>query len=173
MPLIDERVFATFEDGSFLSFAQGKKDRWCVYYTTINPDMPPKPLLDSQYFQYLRIFANQYGRDLVYRDFVSIYDKTTDIPDDAMVEDIQHIAEHYPNDRLRVAKVFTTLYMAMVAEFYYVTSAGQPSRLTKRVKRLGVHQSLFCPEMTVQEIANFSKRKCFIELNTICQQYGF
>ncbi len=171
MPLVDERVIATFADGSYLSFAQGRKDRWCVYYTA--PPAAPIPLLDVQYFQILHELAQAYGADFVYADFVSVYDITTADVDNSVVLYIQNtIAGHYPNDILRAAKVFTTLYMAMVAEFHYVSAWGTPSRLTKRVKRLGVYQVLYT-DMSVEEAANYSRGGNFHDLNNLCQEYGF
>lgn len=171
MPLVDERVISTFADNSYLSYAQGSKDRWCVYYTA--PPNPPIPLLDRQYFQILLELAEEYGAEPVYADFVSIYDRTTDEVDELVLADIQGtVAAHYPNDLLRAAKVFTTLYMAMVSEFYYITPSGRPSRLQKRVKRLGVYQILFT-DMTVEQAANYSKGQNYNTLNTLCLQYGF
>ncbi len=171
MPLIEERQYTTFDDGTTLSFAKGKKDLWCVYYYT--PTTRPVSPRDQDYFQELLDLANKYGNDYVYEDFVDVYDHTDRNVNPAMAQYIIDLAnKRYPDESLAVAKLFTILYMAMVAEYYYVNRYGRPSRLKKRTKRLGVHQILM-EGMSVIDAKEYSKGRNFAELDALCRRYGF
>ena len=172
MPLQNERVFTTLEDGTILSYARGYKDDWCVYYYV--GDETPIPPRDQDYFNELLELGDTYGREYVYEDFVKIYEKTDNNPNTKMVEFIQALVkERYPKEEYhRIVKLFVIYYMAMVAEYYYVNRFRRPSRLNKRTKRLGVYQILF-GGLTVLQAKDFSKGKSFGELDALCQQYGF
>lgn len=172
MPLVNERVFTILEDGTTLSYADGYKDSWCVYYYT--PETEPVRPPDLEYFNELLALAEKHGREYVYDDFVKVYDRTDDKPNPKMVDFIKGLVkERYaPDEYLAVVKLFTILYMAMVAEYYYVNSAGRPSRLKKRTKRLGIYQFLF-GGLTVELAKEYSKGRSFAELDELCRQYGF
>ena len=172
MPLINERVFTVLEDGTTLSYAKGSKDNWCVYYyaENVNPVAPG----DQDYFNELLNLAQIHGHEYVYQDFVKIYDQTDRDPNPEMVEYIKNLVrERYSQEEyMSVVKLFIILYMAMVAEYYYKTKFGRPSRLQKRTKRLGVYQFLF-GGLTVLQAKEYSKGRSFDELDALCQQYGF
>ena len=122
----------------------------------------------------LLALAEKHGREYVYDDFVKVYDHTDDKPNPKMVDFIKGLVkERYaPDEYLAVVKLFTILYMAMVAEYYYVNRAGRPSRLKKRTKRLGIYQFLF-GGLTVEQAKEYSKGRSFAELDELCRQYGF
>ena len=105
---------------------------------------------------------------------MNIYDQTDENLNPEMVEYIKALVrERYSQEEyLSVVKLFIILYMAMVAEYYYVNRYGRPSRLTKRTKRLGVYQFLY-GGLTVLEAKEYSKGRRFAELDALCQQYGF
>lgn len=172
MPLVNERVFTILEDGTTLSYAKGYKDMWCVYsYVGDNTPVAPR---DQDYFNELLALADKHGHEYVYEDFVRIYDRTNENPEPEMVGFIKSLVrERYTDEEyMAVVKLFIIYYMAMVAEYYYVNRFGQPSRLTKRTKRLGVYQFLF-GGLTVLEAKEFSKGKRFSELDALCNKYGF
>ena len=90
--------------------------------------------LDTHYFEELYHLANKYGNDKVYKDFVSIYDITGKNIDEKILQKITNIAQTYSlEDILDVDKLFTTLYMAMVAEENY-----PDTKLGRKIKRLGI-----------------------------------
>lgn len=169
MPLKNERPFTEFENGARLFYAQGNWDDWAVYYSA--PGIKPYKPQDKEYFNDILLLANTYGTEYVYEDFVRIFEKTTREIDYSMADFIKQIAKDKYNaeDVTGVAILFTTLYMAMVSEYYY---HGKPSKINKRIKRLGVYQILY-KGMSVGDAANFSKGKDFSELDALCKQYGF
>lgn len=102
-----------FEDGSHLEYDRGVFDSWCVYL--VQNDGARRPPLDVDYFNQLKELGVTYGNHRVYEDFVSIYDVTTRDINGAVLDRITLLANAYENS-IEVDKLFTTLYMAMVAE---------------------------------------------------------
>ena len=65
-----------FQDGSYLEYAAGNFDQWCVYM--VNPSKNfRRPPLDVDYFGFLREQAKIFGSQKIYDDFVSIYNLTS------------------------------------------------------------------------------------------------
>lgn len=159
------KIVKIFKDGSYLEYAQGSFDSWCVYLTRPNQlKYPPK---DYQYFERLREYGNKYGLDRIYNDFVAIYSLTTANLDDSVFFKIEEISSAYGDDCIDIAIDFSILYMGMVAE-----ENKEFSRLGKKIKRLGVHQVLM-EHMPSDEAANFSRGKKWRELSMLCQTKGF
>lgn len=143
-------VTRTFSDGSFLEFAPGKFDDWCVYLTRPNQERyAPR---DEIYFYDLLQFGNVHGAKNIYDDFVSIYERANTDLDEAVFDFIHSIASKYEDDSLEIEILYAILYMGMVAE-----NNKKNTVLKKRVKRLGVHQVLL-EGMRPREAANYSKK---------------
>ena len=68
-------IVKTFSDGSYLEYAEGSFDNWCVYM--VNPArnfrQPPR---DVHYFGFLQKQSQTFGSEKIYTDFVSIYNLT-------------------------------------------------------------------------------------------------
>ena len=168
--LEDKRNFIYFRDGSKMFHASGKFDSWCVYYE--EPNKEPVALLDKGYFKVLNFLKEKYNGEKIYKDFVKIYDLvTTDFNQD-VISTIQEISQTYGIHQLRAEKMFTVLYMAMVSEFHWVSRAGKPTVLNKRLKRLGVYQIVML-NYTPTDAANYSRHKSIPELREECERYGF
>ena len=154
-----------FSDGSYLEYARGSFDEWCVYLSRPNTERyAPR---DYQYFQRLVNYASKYGKDAIYQDFVSIYNKTTKDLDNSTIQYIKDMTSKYGADALNIAIDFTIIYMGMIAE-----ENKENAILGKRVKRLGVYQTIY-DELSPDEAANFSRGKKWRELDAICRGRGF
>jgi hypothetical protein len=159
-----------FNDGSFLEYAQGKFDAWCVYYTdSLGVRKPP---LDSEYFEDLIKLSNKYGSPKVYSDFVTVYEFVRlkkVISDDGHLI-INNLLEAYDlDDKVKVDVLLTILYSAMVAE-----EKKENTKLGAKIKRLGVHQILIDnPPLAVSIAANYSRGMGWREIENDCRIRGF
>lgn len=158
------RHIKTFSDGTSLEYDRGNFDHWCVYHRT--PGLGRRAPYDVEYFDALRVLARSHSADRVYADFVGVYEKTTADLDGALLAHIEQVAEGYGPDRHRFDLTMTTIYAAMVAE----ERRGLP--LGKKVKRLGIHQTLH-EGLAPNVAANFSKGKRAAELSALCRSKGF
>lgn len=154
-----------FADGSFLEYDRGQFDDWCVYLT--RPNVGRYAPRDFQYFQRLQQFAEQYGSQSLYNDFVAIYNKTSKAMDNSMFEFIVDLCQKYDEDSLTIAIDFSIIYMGMVAE-----ENKAFTKLGKRIKRLGVYQTLM-ENISYSDAANFSRGRKWRELDAICKERGF
>ena len=142
----------SFVDGSFLEYDSGNFDNWCVYLT--RPTAPHKAPRDVDYFYELKQYAQKYGVQKVYGDFVKIYNFTGKNIEMYELSMITKIAASYNKDAVEMDIIFSVLYMAMIAE-----EQRKYTRLGKRIKRLGIHMLLlencsviFCPFFTRQKM---------------------
>lgn len=69
-------VVKNFSDGTVIEIDRGRFDDWCIYITGTCNRHAPK---DVAYFTVVRGFGKRYGVDKVYADFISVYDKTSQI----------------------------------------------------------------------------------------------
>ena len=93
-------IVKRFEDGSYLEYAKGSFDDWCVYM--VDPKvMFRRPPRDTHYFDFLQRQAETFGADKIYRDFISLYDQTGKEVSDRVLEFIDSLAESYGNMKLR------------------------------------------------------------------------
>lgn len=155
-----------YADGSCLEYNYGTFDKWCVYYTDKNgKSTAPK---DIDCFKYLCKFADKYGKNRIYDDFVEIYQNTDKNINKNMLDCIENIARKYgEEDREEIDKTFTTIYMAMISE-----ERKAKTKLGKRIKRLGIHV-LLIEERAVEESATFMNGKNWREIDEICRKRGF
>ncbi|RHJ78127.1 hypothetical protein [Parabacteroides sp. AM08-6] len=159
------KIITTFSDGSKLEYDKGAFDEWCVYLT--RPNVTRYAPKDFQYFQRLANYGAKYGFDILYNDYVEIYNLTTKEIEETVLEKIKEITNKYGEDALNVAIDFTIIYMGMIAE-----ENKKGTKLGKRIKRLGIYQVLK-EQMHYNKAANFSKGKKWRELNDICLSKGF
>ena len=158
-------IVKRFSDGSFLEFARGSFDDWCVFITTASGDR--KPPLDVEYFRFLKYWATRYSPERIYADFVSIYERTGTEVEDTVLSYIETVASTYEEKQLEFEKVFTILYMAMIAE-----ENKEKTRLGKRIKRLGLHV-LLLENASVDYAANFMRNKEWRDIDVLCRARGF
>ncbi len=154
------KIVKKFKDGSEIGFGKGRFDDFCVY-------LDNKPPLDVHYFTRLYELKEIYGGSNIYNDFIYIYELVTKNLESAVLENIAHISKKYKDDIIRVDKIFTILYMAMIAEENKVNT-----KLGKKIKRLGVHQILI-ENITPNVSANFSKGMKWREIEKECIKRGF
>lgn len=153
-----------FSDGSFLEYAHGKFDPWCVFYNA--PDGTRRPPRDADYFQQLIDYSEKLGYGIVYSDYVALYNTTGKQIDAKAFALARFLSEKYPVP-LDAEKMFCILYLAMLAE---ERKAG--TKLGKRIKRLGIH-TLLVEKKGVSHSANFMKGMGWREIDTLCRIRGF
>lgn len=156
-----------FQDGSYLEYAAGNFDQWCVYM--VNPSKNfRRPPLDVDYFGFLREQAKIFGSQKIYDDFVSIYNLTSNQVEGTVLDYIRKISlAGYGEKWLEFEKVYTILYMGMIAE-----ENKAYTKLGKRIKRLGIYKLLIENE-SVATAANFMRGMRFSEIDVLCKKGGF
>ena len=103
-----------FRDGSYLEYDQGKFDEWCVYLVDKNGERNPPRDLD--YFSELQALSAKYGFVNLYNDYVKIYDLTSKEIKENVLTEIEKIAANYFSDAQSIERIFSILYMGMIAE---------------------------------------------------------
>lgn len=159
------RLIKRFSDNSLLEFYSGRFDSWCVYLT--RPDGAQHPPRDDEYFTTIQQYAGKYSAEVIYRDFVAIYDATGKAIEVDVLKLIESLSQTYAEDVLELEIIFTILYASMVAE-----ENKANTRLGKRVKRLGLHQILF-DGFSPSRAANFSKGMRWRDIAAECRERGF
>lgn len=152
-------------DGNTVKFDRGNFDSYCVYLR--EPTGVRRAPIDGEYFPEIHALGLVYSPDKVYGDFVSLYDLTTEELDVQVLRHIDRAAAQYQNDTQRVVRLFTILYMAMIAE-----EKRANTRLGKRIKRLGVHELLVMGRST-SDAANFMRGMGWRAIDAMCQERGF
>lgn len=159
------KPICTFSDGTKLYFDTGRLDEWCVFIEPAG-DRRYAPT-DVAYFSRLEELGTIYGDTKIYGDFVRIYAITgKDIASDVIAL-IRTLAQDYLEHKLEIEKLFAILYAGMVAE-----ENKQHAVLKKRIKRLGMHQTLIL-KLGPTVAANFSRGKKWKDLDVLCRQLGF
>ncbi len=147
-------------------FDSGRFDDWCVYVVEANG--AKKAPFDTEYFSDLKTIDSHYSGDKVYNDFVLIYDKTRKTIDSSVLELIDEIVSTYQDEhKILVEQWFAVIYAGMIAE-----ENKQFAILKKRIKRLGMHQTLIL-DYEPKVAANFSRGKKWRELDAIMRPLGF
>lgn len=155
----------TFFDNSFIEYDNGKFDKWCVYYVSIDGErLAPK---DVDYFGELKSLAQKYGSEKVYDDFVRIYNITGNELEERNLEFITDLSYEYGEDSLKVDIVFSIIYAAMISE-----EKVTYTKLGKRIKRLGVHLLLIDNE-SVEYSANMMTGQKWQKIDVACRERGF
>ena len=131
-------VVKSFPGGTSIGFTEGKFDRWCVQERVFVWTRRPT---DAGCFARLLALAQRYGTDKVMADFVAVYDamgvkppRGDLLPSDQVLDLITRLSAAYgssPGDDVRADRLFTTLYLTMIAEENKARAV-----LGKRIKRL-------------------------------------
>lgn len=159
------KLIKNLRDGRKVVFDQGKFDHWCVY--VVEADGSKKAPFDVHYFTDLKTLNEKYGNNKVYTDFLTIYHPTNKIIDPKILSLIEKISVTYNlDDQALIEQWFTVIYAGMIAE-----ENKQNAILKKRVKHLGVHQTLI-QGYTPADAARFSYGKKWRELDTIMKGFG-
>ena len=159
-------IVKTFSDGSYVEYAAGSFDKWCVY--AVNPNKGTRePPRDVHYFDFLKKMSERFGTQKIISDFLSVYGMTGKEIDANVLSQIDQIASTYGDAALAFSKVYTIMYMGMIAE---EQKAG--TRLGKRIKRLGVHK-LLVENNSVHDAANFMRGMRWREIDAMCRERGF
>lgn len=153
-----------FRNGGFIAFDKGSFDEWCVY--VIKPGGERFAPTDVQYFSRLKKLGEKYGAQIIYHDFVTIFNRTTPNPQPDVFELISVLSDFYNGDALEMEILFNVLYAGMIAE-----ENKKNAILKKRVKRLGMHQVLI-DGMEPEEAARFSKGIKWQELDRLMKSKG-
>jgi len=154
-----------FRDGTIMEQGPGKFDDYCVYLTREGANRYAPT--DKEYFSFFIEKAKKYSSEKIYSDYVSIYDCTTALKNETVLNDIDKIAETYKGDEINFAIWFSVIYMGMVAE-----ENKKNAILKKRIKRLAMYQIMF-EKMTAGDAAFFSRGKRVHELEPLCKERGF
>lgn len=159
------RIIKEFDDGSILEYDKGSFDDWCVYLR--RPSGSRRPPRDTDYFEQLKLFADRYGVNRIYGDYVKVYHLTGKQVDEKALHDISAISDTYGEDKLAIDMIFSILYMAMIAE-----EQKAHTKLGKRIKRLGIHK-LLEENCSVKESADFMRGMGWREIDILCKERGF
>ena len=167
-------IVKSFPGGTSIGFTEDRDGRWCVQERVFLWTRRPT---SGSCLVRLSELAQRYGRDKVMADFVTVYGAVGAkpargdlLPNDAVLELITRLSSAYtaaPGDSVRADRLFTTLYLTMIAE-----ENKSKAVLGKRIKRLGVHLVLM-EGRTPEEAAAFPTGKKAAELNVLCRSYGF
>ena len=145
-------------------FDEGKFDKFCVH--CINHRTGKKWFaLDKEYLSWIKRLSNRYNVDLVYSDFVRLYDfvqKDYDL--EGVIGLIEELDSHYHNS---TQKWWVVFYMTMVAE-----ENKDGAILGKRIKRLGVYNVLF-DGYSVDYTAKYMNGMNWVKLDELMVCRGF
>ena len=160
------RLIKNLKNDRQVIFDTGNFDDWCVYVVESNGTR--KAPYDVTYFEDLLNISQHYEEDKVYNDFVEIYNKTSKSIDQNILSLIDRLVSTYKEEhQVLIEQWFAVIYAGMIAE-----ENKQYAILKKRIKRLGMHQTLklgYEPRVA----ANFSKEKEWRDLDAIMKPYGF
>lgn len=157
-------ILKSFNDGTLYERGQGNFDEWCIYI--VEPNGEKHAPRDMEYLTKLLDLQKQYG-NIIYKNFVSIYNMTNNNVDTNVLDMIHNIAVPYNMDGLIVEKLYTILYLTMLAE-----ENKKNTKLGKRIKRLAVHQVLM-DKLPPKDAANYSKGKKWEIIDAECLEKGF
>lgn len=155
----------TFQDGTVMEQGPGKFDDYCVYLTRNGANRYAPT--DKEYFSFFIEKSKKYGSETIYNDYVSIYNRTTAVKDEGVLNDIEKISKTYIDDEVDFTIWFSVIYMGMVAE-----ENRKNAILKKRIKRLGMYQIMF-EKMSAGDAAFFSVGKKVPALDPLCRERGF
>ncbi|MDM8288887.1 hypothetical protein QUW41_06165 [Slackia piriformis] len=132
---------------------------------------------DVDYMQEIRDLAATYGKDRVWNSFMELY---SCIPQQrgvgitrAMTEKVIEIASQYPAAP-NLRRTLDCLLCAMIAENNRLKKYGSQfdTKLGKKIKALGVYQAIYETDMTIRQVADFSKGKNWRWISEECRKRG-
>ncbi len=159
------RLIKNLKDDRKVVFAQGKFDDWCVY--VVEENGTKKAPFDVEYFTELKTLNVLYGNNKVYQDFLTIYHRVNKTIDSNILTLIDEIVNTYEKQhQVIIEQWFTVIYAGMIAEENKANAI-----LKKRVKHLGIHQTLI-QDFEPVIAARFSIGKNWRDLDKIMKGFG-
>jgi hypothetical protein len=155
-------------DTAKVIFDRGSFDEWCVFIDDGHRRFAPT---DSWYFSILLEFTQDRDAETIYRDFVRIYDQTTEAVAEETLLLIHEMSTQYA-DPAKARIIFTVLYYGMIAEENKKNDKGEKLPLRRRIKRLGVYMVLM-EGVQPQVAANYSRGLGADYLDKVCFYRGF
>ena len=155
----------TLRSGGSVQFDFGRFDHWCVYLKT--PKISKFAPTDTLYFSRLEILGKKHGFEKIYQDFVSFYILTDKLIRPSILTKIENLADTYASNTTEIEAWFTVIYAGMIAE-----ENKHKAILKKRIKRLGMHQTLI-DRIGAEQAAQFSKGKKWRVLDALMKEKGF
>lgn len=132
---------------------------------------------DVDYLQDMRDLAAKYGKDKVWKSFMELYEcipqqRGSGITRD-MTAEVKKIASQYPKE-LSLRKTLDCLLCAMIAENNRLRKYGSQfdTKLGKKIKALGVYQAIFETDLTIRQVADYSKGKSWRWISKECRDRG-
>ena len=132
---------------------------------------------DIDYMQDIRDLAAKYGQDRVWESFMELYES---IPQERgigitrkMTRKVIEIASQYPEEPdLRLT--LDCLLCAMIAENNRLRKYGSQfdTKLGKKIKALGVYQAIYETDMSIRQVADYSKGKGWRWISEECRKRG-
>lgn len=132
---------------------------------------------DVDYMQDIRDLASKYGQDRVWASFMELYNC---IPQKrgvgitrAMTQKVIEIASQYPGEPdLRLT--LDCLLCAMIAENNRLRKYGSQfdTKLGKKIKALGVYQAIYETDMSIRQVADYSKNRGWRWISEECRRRG-
>ena len=161
---MSNRLINTFSNGSYLEFAKGSFDNWCIYNVSTNSRHAIK---DLEVFKQISNCVKTVSSKTLYGDFIDIYSRTTADFNPAIINKIKSISLKYSDCQREIEYILSFLYAGMVAE-----ENKYRAILKKRIKRLAIHQLLIegVPPIIT---ANYSRGKNWKLLDVECKKRGF
>lgn len=154
-----------FSDGSYLKYNRENAEDRCIYLS--RPDGTQYAPGYDENLEQLTKYTSKYGKDIIYNDFVSVYNMTSKQIIPSTLEYIKQLTLKYREDALEIAILFTILYLDMVAE-----ESKEQSKLGKRMKRLGVYQTIY-DNIAPEETLRYATEESWQEIDKICKDKGF
>lgn len=159
-----QRIITTLSNNSYLEYAQGRFDSWCIYKVN---EQSRYAIRDNEIFTLLKKCTNELSAKEIHQDFLSIYELTSHVFDPAILHKIKTISKKYFQHREEIEYIFSFLYAGMVAEENKTNAI-----LKKRIKRLAIHQ-LLIEMMQPWVVANYSRGKKWRWIAEECKLRGF
>jgi hypothetical protein len=159
------RHLLTTTSGDTISFGNGRFDEWCIYVQR-KENAPGDYLfpLDSWYFTELARINEE--EPWVYEDFLKFYNLTDKEASNLAIKLIPLLAKKYKETHL-VELLYSIIYAGMIAE-----ENKEGTKLGKRIKRLGMHQTLV-EKLDPKIAADFSRNMKWREIDEHCRARGF
>lgn len=146
-----------------------------VQYAVIDFDFDAPE--DVDYMQDIRDLAETYGKDRVWNSFMELYEC---IPQQRgvgitrmMTQKVKDIASQYP-DEPDLRLTLDCLLCAMIAEGNRLRKYGSQfdTKLGKKIKALGVYQAIYETDMSIRQVADYSKGKSWRWISEECRKRG-
>ena len=132
---------------------------------------------DVDYLQDMRDLGSKYGKDAAWSTFLDLYNC---IPQEReisinreMIKTIERLEQKYPTEK-NLRFTLDCLLCAMVAENNRLRRYGSKydTKLGKKVKALGVYQAIFEDNLSIRQVADYSKGMPWHRISEECSKRG-